>query len=143
MKKALLIFSALVACVAGNFLLNLVVPLPEWFSFFAHFSAGGMLTAWLVLAVWQWRNMPGLRSASSLGFFGTVIAWVAFIGLLWELFEFFVFQRGSPDQSWLYDDTMWDFVMDLIGGMAGVCWYCLYHAYRAVCALHCHIEGGK
>ena len=122
-KKVALLFGILVACAVGNFLLNRAVPMPEWFSLFAHFSAGGLLTAWFIIAVWQWRDASDLHSASFLKFFGTIMAWTALIGVLWELFEFFMFQRGLPSQQWLYDDTIWDLVMDLLGGAVAACWY--------------------
>ncbi len=123
MKKAGLIFCFIPMVALANLWMNGIYDAPIWVSPAEHFIIGGMFVAWLVIASWQWLEPASLREANGLKCFGEIIAWTALIGVLWEIFEFFVFQKGLSNQQWLYDDTLWDFVMDLAGGSVAVLAY--------------------
>ena len=88
-----------------------------------HFM-GGFWTALLI--IWIKNIAPGIFGKSNfIGDFIIVLGFTAFIGVLWEFFEFsvdlfIIIKNGLPD-LWISQqgltDTMGDLLFDLLGGL--------------------------
>ena len=104
--KAFLIFLALVFCVAANLLLPAFINFPPWYSFVVHFAVGGVLFSYFVACFYP-RPIE-------------ILAGDALGGVLWEVFEYWYSQGEaafSGNGAWFYQDTIWDFQMNLFGAI--------------------------
>ena len=98
----ILIFSVLAHFALGDFW-----RLPDWYGHTEHFFIGGKLTAWVMVAFWEW-----LKDENHL--FIKVICSCSVFGIAWEVFEYWGFQRYAIDTNY-YPDTIWDFQMNFFG----------------------------
>jgi hypothetical protein len=93
--------------VLGN-ALNLYDSVDWWddanhlVNWFVHTAAIGVL---LQLGPWgRWTRV------------GLAIAWAASTAILWEIAEYLLFVRGSPELATAYSDTIGDLALGLLGG---------------------------
>jgi hypothetical protein len=93
--------------VAGN-ALNLYDSIDWWddanhlVNWFVHTAAIAVL---LRLGSWgRWTRV------------GLAVAWAASTAILWEIAEFALFVRGSPELATAYSDTIGDLALGLLGG---------------------------
>lgn len=81
-------------------------------------GVSGVLTA---VVAWELMNMVKLKAARWYKAL-IIVSFVALIAVLWECFEFFIDKvfgaRMQQLVMWGVDDTMWDMIVALIGGMA-------------------------
>ena len=96
------------------------VLLPNWevVDVPLHFL-GGFTIAWMILIVWQrWHKRKWIPKIPSWIIALTVWGVVALFGIFWEFYEwtsdYFYHTNMQPDAT----DTMMDFLMDLLGGLA-------------------------
>ena len=97
-----------------------------WYDQFAH-GVSGALVAGIGYALVRTieTNYDTVDIPSSLRFVFIVVFAVSF-GVFWEVTEFAVEQLAGGDKSMLVqyglDDTVWDLVLDLVGGLAVAVW---------------------
>ncbi len=83
-----------------------------WFDILMHFLGG----AWLGLVfVWFWSKRELSLYFDSLLLF-KVVLWILFIGIAWEVFEFY-FINYVAQNSFDLADTLSDILLDLSGGI--------------------------
>ena len=95
-----------------NFLLPIFIVFPPWYSFAVHFFVGGILLSFFVSCFYQ-RPFE-------------ILAGNAFFGVLWEIFEYWYSQgvaASAGKSAWFYQDTIWDFQMNLLGAIIVVLTY--------------------
>lgn len=69
------------------------------------------MSAWAAVAFLEW-----LRGYA---YFESVIGLCAFLGIAWEIFEYWGFQRSANNLGY-YGDTIWDFQINFLGALVVV-----------------------
>ncbi|MBU0614157.1 hypothetical protein KJ766_02655 [Patescibacteria group bacterium] len=94
----------------------------EWVDIPMHF-AGGFAMALLACAIWQNSNVKG--DEYGVIYFIFIIGFVSLIGIVWEWHEFIldiIFRTSFGSSVQIHQpgvaDTMADFAMDILGGIA-------------------------
>ncbi|HEY4521970.1 MAG TPA: hypothetical protein VJH05_02420 [Candidatus Paceibacterota bacterium] len=111
MKKFIFRTTILVFSILTHFALGEFWALPEWYGYFEHFFIGGVMTAWTAIAFWEW-----LENGSRFTLFLKIIGSCSILGIAWEVFEYWGFQRYATQPNY-YADTIWDFQMNFFGAL--------------------------
>lgn len=108
----------------------------KWFDIPMHF-AGGFAIGLLALAIWQ----QGISEVKFKGWFARHLEWwivplfvvgfVSFVGIGWEMYEYVMDQWFTAVIDGVYrmvrqpsiSDTMFDFAMDILGGLTALVFY--------------------
>lgn len=85
-----------------------------WFDLLMHFL-GGFWVSMVVLSFW---NLFNKNSYKIIGFY-KVFIWVLVVSILWEIFEVWIGASLVSDGTVFIVDTIYDLVMDILGGMSG------------------------
>ena len=107
MKKFAVRMGILVFSVLAHFALGEFWILPDWYGYSEHFFIGGAMTAWAMIAFWEWLEERN-------HFLVKVVGSCSIFGIAWEVFEYWGFQRYATNTNY-YADTIWDFQMNFLG----------------------------
>jgi len=109
LKKFIFRATVLFFSVLAHFALGEFWTFSDWFGYAEHFFIGGVMMAWAIIAFWEW-----LERGNFLALFLKVICSCSAIGIAWEVFEYWGFQRYATNTNY-YADTIWDFQMNFLG----------------------------
>lgn len=115
------IFQQLASLVIAIFILNFLANKFYWyysiwwFDMPMHFVGG----FWLGMVFFWFFKVRRLNLSVNLTFLTRLVAWVLFIGVAWELFEYFFINYMAQNNFDLID-TSSDLFFDLFGGITAV-----------------------
>lgn len=115
------IFQQLASLVIAIFILNFLANKFHWyysiwwFDMPMHFMGG----SWLGMVFFWFFKVRELNLSVNLTFLTRLVAWVLFIGVAWELFEYFFINYMAQNNFDLID-TSSDLFFDLFGGTTAV-----------------------
>lgn len=119
------------AVVVGAWIIGLIYYLPFkywWFDVLMHFF-GGLWVLSLILTSKNYYNIEIITGNKSRVSFIIFVSIVVFVGIVWEFFEFildrYILQTGFSNMRGVYEDTLLDLFMDMIGGAVGSLAYLL------------------
>jgi len=104
-----------------------------WYDAVAHF-AGGAWVAALAIAAREKLSLELNGQKTNLVWLLAVLGFVALVGVLWEFFELvldrYILYNGFTYLPGVYEDTLLDLFMDLVGGAAFYCILLLMNRFR-------------
>lgn len=115
------IFQQLASLVIAIFILNFLANKFHWyysiwwFDMPMHFMGG----FWLGMVFFWFFKVRELNLSVNLKFLARLVAWVLFIGVAWELFEYYFINYVAQNNFDLLD-TLSDLFFDLFGGITAV-----------------------
>lgn len=117
--------------VVGTWSIGLIYYLPFqywWFDVFIHFL-GGLWVLSLLVAIKNYYKINIAETNNFLVSFFVLVSLVVFVGVIWEFLEFvadrYILKTGFTNMRGVYEDTLNDLFMDMIGGIFGSVVYLL------------------
>src|SRR3989344_7332153 len=89
-----------------------------WFASVMHFAGGTMLAITFFLLM-NYLNKEKYFKSDKFMRFVFVISLVSLISIFWEFYEYFMVTVFKTGWNMTYNDTIWDFFVDLTGGLFG------------------------
>ncbi|MEK9175713.1 MAG: hypothetical protein AAB795_03960, partial [Patescibacteria group bacterium] len=119
------------AIVVGIWIIGLVYFLPFkywWFDIAVHFL-GGLWAFSLAVTIQNHYKINIVGTNNYIASFFIFVGLVVLIGIFWEFAEFiadrYIFKTGFTHMRGVYEDTLADLFMDIIGGALGFFIYLL------------------
>jgi hypothetical protein len=119
------------AAVVGSWIIGLIYFLPFkywWFDIVMHFF-GGLWVISLILFLKRYFIINFINKDYYIVSLLMLVGLVVFVGLIWEFMEFiadrYVLKTGFTYMRGVYEDTLSDLLMDIIGGTFGAIVYLL------------------
>lgn len=117
--------------VVGTWVIGLIYYLPFkywWFDVSVHFL-GGLWVLSLLVAIKNYYKINIVGANNFIVSLLVLIGLVVLVGVTWEFSEFiadrYVFKTGFTHMRGVYEDTLSDLFMDIIGGAFGALIYLL------------------
>lgn len=117
---------------AGIFVAWVLTTIYEWHFYYwwidviLHFSGGFLVLAMTRYITVNWGNEV-IGEQKNFVTFLAFISFVAFVGVLWEFYEFvldrYILFTGYTFLSGVFEDTLLDLVMDILGGITAFVLY--------------------
>ena len=95
-----------------------------WFASVMHFAGGTMLAITFFLLM-NYLNKEKYFKSDKFMRFVFVISLVSLISIFWEFYEYFMVTVFKTGWNMTYNDTIWDFFVDLTGGLFGSSFFAL------------------